>query len=451
VSKFAEDWAKAKADFQAATKAKKPTPTFLGLFEKGPGITTALKKADKAKTIGDMKAALKEFRSAADDYTKTLDKAIADPKITPGADKPAYAAAVKKLKGELDYLYESAVNLQPVFASNSSKNAVNPAFQKGRAEEARKKAVEDKKAKDDQEAAEKSAKEMIATYKDLAVKLDQAFKGYKSKGVEALAAKAVKQFDDAKIAKKKGDTIQADAAAGASMKFAQDASEALVSLDKAWLKDSKDLEKLLTFDTLNAKAPTVLPKDQQADWVKQYRQEWHAVETCRSEVRTYLAGLHNTVAAATLAAESAEAYRIGKSSPAIYLKRISDIQERMDAMQGPIAKRAKSNEAGPKLIESVRENRSRAHDKEGRKKNWGVVLEGNKNAMAATGVSITELKSLQQRLKAVPKDARDDKAVGDAYASTKDALEKLLALAEGSFNSDAKFIKDLENFIDTGK
>lgn len=138
LSKFAEDWSKAKADFQTATKAKKPTATFLGIFEKGTGISTALKKADKAKTIGELKEAMKEFRSAAVDYVKTLDKAIAEPKITPGADKPAYATAVKKLKAELDYLYKSAENLLPMLESNSKKNMVDPAAAKERAEKERK-------------------------------------------------------------------------------------------------------------------------------------------------------------------------------------------------------------------------------------------------------------------------------------------------------------------------
>src|SRR5437762_10599134 len=93
---FKADWTKAKADFTRATSAKKPSASFLGVFNKGSGIGSALESCDKAKTAGELYNAMKAFKTAFDDYVKTLDKAIADPKVTPAADKPAYAQAVTK-------------------------------------------------------------------------------------------------------------------------------------------------------------------------------------------------------------------------------------------------------------------------------------------------------------------------------------------------------------------
>lgn len=454
MSKFAEDWAKAKADFQTATKSKKPSATFLGLFEKGPGISAALKKADKAKTIGDLKAAMKEFRSTADDYTKTLDKAIADPKITPGADKSTYAAAVKKLKAELDYLYQSAENMKPAFESNSKKNTIDPAAMKERAEKDRKQAAADKKEKDLLEAAEKEAEKLVDTYEKLTADLKKALSSYRSKGVEASATNAVKQFNAAKDAKKKGETLQADGAAGAAMKFADETTKLLATLEKDWAKRHKESANLLTPGALNTKAPDHLPKDKAAKFQKDFIKHWRAAETCQREVRDYLAKLNSTCAAASAAAEYAEAFRITKNGPATYLKRIEEIQGRITTLEGPIAKRLQSQKAGSGVMQKIRDgkmNNQPTATKEQREKSWGTMAKTYEKTVASAAQGIAELKSLHQRLKAIPKEALQDKAVSAAAEAATEALEKLHKMAADSHAQDTQFYNDLENYIATGK
>jgi hypothetical protein len=108
MSTYTEQWATAKAAFKTATNAKKPSAQFLGVFDKGSGIKSALEAVDKAKNVGDYQKGLKDFKTSYDAYLVTLDKAIADPKSTPVADKTTYAAAVTKLKSDLKGIYDSA-------------------------------------------------------------------------------------------------------------------------------------------------------------------------------------------------------------------------------------------------------------------------------------------------------------------------------------------------------
>jgi hypothetical protein len=131
---FAADWAAAKAAFLKATDKKKPSSTFLGVFNKGTGIGSALKEADAAKTAGEFVKAMKAFKSAFDDYVKTLDKAIADPKITDPDAKPAYSAAATKLKAELLNIYTSAGKVSQALVGEQKKTAVDPTALKATAE-----------------------------------------------------------------------------------------------------------------------------------------------------------------------------------------------------------------------------------------------------------------------------------------------------------------------------
>jgi len=129
---FAEDWSKAKAAFTATTQAKKPSASFLGVFNKGPGISAALKDADKAKNAGELNSAMKAFKTAFDAYIITLDKAAKDPKVTAAADKPTYVAAVAKLKKDLQAIHDRAGAVAENIVGANKKDAVNTADLKGK-------------------------------------------------------------------------------------------------------------------------------------------------------------------------------------------------------------------------------------------------------------------------------------------------------------------------------
>jgi hypothetical protein len=153
-TKFKEDWTKAKATFQQATGAKKPSATFLGVFNKGTGIGSALESCDKAKTVGDLYNAMKTFKTTYEGYLTTLDKAISDPKVTPSADKPAYAKAVTKLKSDLEAIYKSAAETAQALVGQQKKAAVDAAALKSQADQK----IADERRKAEQAAAEQKDK-----------------------------------------------------------------------------------------------------------------------------------------------------------------------------------------------------------------------------------------------------------------------------------------------------
>src|SRR5262249_32210786 len=131
---FAEDWKKAKLAFTTATNAKKPSASFMGVFNKGPGISTALKSADAARNVGELNSAMKDFKKAYDEYVKTLDKAIADPKVTDPAAKPTYITAATKLKKDLKDIYDTAFEVGEKLVGVQKKEGVATGALKGEAE-----------------------------------------------------------------------------------------------------------------------------------------------------------------------------------------------------------------------------------------------------------------------------------------------------------------------------
>jgi hypothetical protein len=94
----------------------------------------SLKSADAAKTVGELHTAMKAFKTAFDEYVKTLDKAIADPKVTDPAAKPAYSAAAAKLKKELLDIYTRAGQVAEKIVGAQKKAAVDPAEMKDQVE-----------------------------------------------------------------------------------------------------------------------------------------------------------------------------------------------------------------------------------------------------------------------------------------------------------------------------
>jgi len=70
MAKFKEDWKKAKTAFETATQKKKPSASFLGVFNKGTGISAALESADNAKTAGDLQKAMATFQKTYVDYPR---------------------------------------------------------------------------------------------------------------------------------------------------------------------------------------------------------------------------------------------------------------------------------------------------------------------------------------------------------------------------------------------
>ena len=78
VASFEKEWKSIKTKFEQATKKKKPSEKFLGIFNKASGLTPATVAFDKAlatHNLQPIETALKALRKTAGEYRTTLDKA----------------------------------------------------------------------------------------------------------------------------------------------------------------------------------------------------------------------------------------------------------------------------------------------------------------------------------------------------------------------------------------
>ncbi|MDX2132390.1 MAG: hypothetical protein SFY69_10095 [Planctomycetota bacterium] len=424
---FKEDWKKAKTAFEQATAKKKPSATFLGHFNKGSGIGSALESADKAKTAGDLQKAMTSFQKAYLEYLGILDKAIADPKTTPIADKPAYAEAVKKLKAALESIHTSAGDAMQtlVDAHAKLKDKVDPQALKKFAE------------------GEKAVKEHTAKRLALAKSLESVLAGYKSKGVETAAANAIKQAQAAKAAKNSGNTMGADIAAGASAKFAEQASKLLEEINLAWKAKSTTGEMIeLRLDP----AFSDVPPEKKAAYQKDAGAAWQATEKVQRDVNTYIAALRSEVLKANTAAEGAEAFRMGKVTPDTLIKRIAEMKTRLESIEGGTLGKYGGKVAGVREQQKTWAAKAAKDEKlkEGLTKQWGQLKSEHQFAIAQTAQQITEMKEIESRLKGIP---TDDKAVGKAHADALAVLIRVRNTAQDYSTQGTLLVKELETYL----
>jgi hypothetical protein len=424
---FKEDWKKAKTAFEAATGKKKPSATMLGFIKKGSGIESALASADGAKTAGDLQKAMAAFQKAVDDYAKPLEKAINDPKVTPVADKVAYAAAVKKLKDDLAAIHKSAHGAMELLVEKGAKtkDKVDPA--------------ELRKFADGEKAVKAHTAERLA----LAKKLEKVLAGYKAKGVEAAAVNAIKQAQAAKAARSAGNTMGGDVAAGAAERFSDQAASLLEEINNDWktVSTGGDMIKLRldpAFGDLDPAKKAAYQKDAGAAWAQ--------TEKVQREVMAYIAKLRTEVGSATTAAESVEGLRIGKNTPDVFIKRVSEIKSRLGVLSGGVL----SKYAGK--VENVRGQQKTWLEKMKKdeklkvpmKKQWGQLKAEHEHALKQTGQSIDELKQTQERLKGIP---QDDKAVKSAVADATAELLKVRQMAADYTTQGTMLVKELDTYL----
>ena len=435
MSTFKEDWKTAKTDFTTATQKKKPSATLLGMFSKGTGISSALEDADKAKTAGDFQKAMVAFRKAFDDYVKTLDKAVADPKVTPIADKTVYAGEVKKLKTALEVIYKSAgLTMQSLIdAATTTKTKIDPADVRKQAE-AKKKAEEDKVKAD---AADKAYTLHVAKRNALAQSLTKALQGYAAKGIEAAAASAIKQAAAAKAAKAGRDTMGADVAAATADRFAEQATGLLAAISDDWKTRSLSPE-MIALRANPDGYELVLP-----DKKKLGEQAWAATEKVQRDANAYLAKMRSLVVQATAAAESTSAMRIAGPTPASLLKRITENKTRLDAMEGgSVFSKLYGKVEGVRRMQKGYAEQQPVPD--GFKTQWRNLKAEHENALVQTGHAIQELTETHNRLKAIP---QDDQTVVTASAAALQSLLAVRKMAEHYSKEGTVLVKELDTYL----
>lgn len=424
---FKEDWKKAKAAFETATAKKKPSATFLGHFNKGSSIGSTLEAADKAKTAGDLQKAMASFQKAYMEYLGILDKAIADPKTTPVADKAAYAEACKKLKAALQAIHSSAdTTMQSlVDAGTVKKDKIDPQLVRKYAE------------------GEKAVKAHTAQRAALAKTLETVLAGYKSKGVEAAAANAIKQAQAAKAAKSSGNTMGADVAAGAAERFAEQATDLLEEISAAW-KEKSTKGEMIELRTDPAFAD--VPPEKKAAYQKEAGVAWQATEKAQRDINTYVAALRTEVLKANTAAEGAEVYRMGKTTPDILLKRITEIKSRLEVIAGGTLSKYGDKVAGvrEKQKDWAAKAAKDANMKPALIKQWTQLKQEHEFALAQTAQQITEIKETETRLKGIP---TDDKAVKTAHADATTTLTKVRTTAQDYTTQGTLLVKELATYL----
>ncbi len=432
---FKEDWKKAKTDFTTTTQKKKPSATLLGMFSKGSGISSALEDADKAKTAGDLQKAMAAFQKSYEEYTKTLDKAFADPKVTPAADKTAYADAVKKLKTELEKIRASCgITMQAIIdAGAKTKDKVNTGDVRAQAE-AKKKADE---LKVKTEAADKAYTLHVAKRNALAQGLTKTLAGYTAKGVEAAAASAVKQAAAAKTAKAARDTMGADVAAGTAERFAEQAASLLAEIGNDWKVRSVNPEMIAL--RLNPPGLELVAPDKK----KLGEQAWAATEKVQRDTNAYLAKLRALVVQATAAAESTSGMRLAGPTPDALLKRVAEIKTRLDSMEtGSVFSKLDAKVEGVRRMQKGYAEQPAVT--QAMKTQWGQLKGEHENALVQTGHSIRELTETHNRLKAI---AQDDKAVIAATAAATQSLLTVRKMAEHYSKEGTMLVKELDAYL----
>ena len=408
------------------------------MFNKGSGIQGALEDADKAKTAGDLQKAMATFQKSYDDYLKTLDKAVADPKVTPVADKTAYADAVKKLKAALQAIHQSAgITMKSlVDAGAKTKDKVDTGDVRAQAEAKKNEAKKEAEA----DIADKEFVLHIAKRKALAQDLAKTLAGYQAKGIEAAAASAIKQATAAKTANAARDAMGADVAAGAAERFADQGAKLLKEVSDDWKVESLS-PRMIALRLNPSGYEIVRPKTK-----KLGEGVWAATEKVQTEAATYIAKLRSLVVQANAAAEATSGMRISGPTPDALLKRIAEIKTRLEGlMDGSVFSKLDAKVEGVRRMQKGYSEQATMTQQ--MKTQWAGLKGEHESALVQTGHAIKELTETHNRLKAIP---QDDKAVATASAAAMQSLLTVRKMAEHYSKEGTMLVKELDTYLAKG-
>lgn len=398
---FADDWKKAKTTFETATKAKKPSATFLGVFSKGTGIGSALKDADSAKTAGDLRKAVAALKKASTDYTATLDKSINDPKAVASDAKKVYADASKKLKEQLGAIAESALATAASLEKVDKKAAVDPAQQRKQVE------------------ALKSVKEHVALRQRVFLELQKISMDFSKRGseLENTVKLAEKQLAAAKAAKAKGETMQAGIAAGAVAQFAGKAEDTLKVMQSDWNKVAAQ-----GGDLMKAREDRKSDYADLAEGDAHYRQEsntlFGAGDKVQQGIQARLKSLATRALEARAMAEEAEKFQVVGVKPEVHVARVAEISKRVAALNSELATRVEKAAGWERMLPM-----QMSKDAKGKQQFIDVI----RGILTRHAEAAKELGVMQSRLKALPESALEDHAVTTAVT---DANKLIAAFAK---------------------
>ncbi len=401
---FADDWKTAKTAFENSTKAKKPSDSFLGVFKKGSGIESALKDADKAKTVGDLKKAVEAFKKASGDYTTLLDKSINDPKAVASDAKKAYADASKTLKAALEKILASALATVETLANADKKTVVDPAVVRRQTE------------------ALKAVKEHVALRQRVFLELTKYKTDFSKRGseVESDVKLTLKHLGEAKASKSQGDTMQADVSAGVVQRFAESATSKLQAMQTEWDHYARQGGDLMKARGDNKSDYTDLAPEH-----AHYRQESNSLfgegDKIQQDLQKRMGTLRNLVNEAQSAAEEAEQYQLVGAGPQVHAKRAKEVADRAEALKKQLAIRLDKAEGLERMLPTLKQK-----DQKGKEQTIGII----RTVLAKHAEDIKEMAILSGRLKNIPESALEDRQVSDLVNLAKQHI--------ADFGKDAK-------------
>lgn len=412
---LAASWKTAKTTFETATGKKKPSEKFLGVFRKGTGIESALKDVDGAKNAADLRKALAKFNAAYTEYLKQLDKSAADPKTVPAADKPAYVAAIAKLKADLQKMEADGEAIAKTLGDAGGKEKVDA--------NALKEADEHLKLrlKGQAESAE----------------LVKAFKADLGK-VDSFIAMAKKQLDAARAAGKRSDTMGHQVAVGVIGKCIGEIDAIAKKVRATYNAKVTDNSSTLMKARMDPSTDK-LPKSVLDSYLPKSKEAFRKMSASTAELTTLLNEVENKVDEVEALLALAEGAGSQMKDPKVVVAQLEKVLAEVVKEHKAISIKAdrviKGNEQVAAIAKEPKENQLKWYTlQEGQ---WARYEPDVKNARTRFG-------SLRTQATALPPAAREDakvaKAVADVESAVKDALDYLdtVVLAGGQLLAKIK-------------
>lgn len=423
---LAEEWKSAKVIFEGATKKKKPTEKFLGVFRKGTGIDAALKKADAAKTASELRKALAEFQKEAENYTKTLKAAAADPKSVKPEDKKHYVDSTVKLEKALEQLTVTGEAMATALDGTDKKTKVDPALLKEETECA---AFLERRKK-----LEGVLKTVLADYKKQALEVDDC------------AAKATLHTANAKKFHLAGDQGQAMSSIGVVEGFKGKADGILKAVEDAWEERSTNVNGDMMKSRTDKSPPSAWPQDKKATYTKESNDAFGKYDAVQIQIQSVLSAMRLKVATINVTFEEAQTYTNQGLDPKQFVARLAELNKELEETAGWVARKLETTKnniiAKKKTFETSPTPKNAPMAKQ-----FTMMRDAEVKALAELDTRIQKFTQAVKRGTLIPQAVRSDEAIAPGFKQLGVTATKAKADFVELKKEQQTFIDNLNTYI----
>jgi hypothetical protein len=413
-----DDWKSAKSLFETATKKKKPSEKFLGVFRKGTGVEGALKKADAAKTAADLRKALTEFKKEAELYTKTLKAAAADPKSVPAEDKASYIANTVALEKALDKLVTTGESMAASLDGADKKTKVDPALMKQEAELAAHLALRKKMFG--------VCTTVLADFKKQAGEIDTCLN------------KAVQFTAEAKKKHLANNQAEALVAIGVVNQFQQKAVGIMKSVEDDWTDRTKNGSEMMKARGDQKTLPTAWTTEKKAAYAKESNAAFGAYDAVQVQIQGVLSGMRLKIASVNRAAEEAATYTNQALDPKTFAARLTEINKEITDLDIWVTRKLST------LKNNLEKQKGVLGDQKTPKgdivRGFTLVRDAEVKAQEGVNTRVQSLVEMAKRVSLIPQGLRADPAIAPGF--------KQFTQTAGKVKTDLASVKtEQQNFI----